>query len=580
MGTNTLNARASGQTILDTFFNDFNTAFGGDLIGRNNVGVPTGGQNLGTVAIPWGSVFANTIVLNGTAVDVSKIVSPVNRIISGKKRSTSNQPAFIVPNGAAPSFLIAGASTSLAYDVNGIAYTISTDITKGSLTTAPSSQNTALVNDTSAAGQEDTRLWGEPEHRKSITIDTVGSNITSKVGKFAAFKIGAEYFIALVESTTKLSHARRGYFYDASSNPMNRVVFSDDDTITLMSLGWVFIDADQSTIDVSYNNPTWSNVAPGSPATGDYWYDFSNKEWKRYDGASFVIINRTFAGNVIIDTANCVGARCENFYAAYSSENSLGIELSTTEIAIALRGQSKVSVAGNLISFGEFLQTWNITTDLAGSADMYNATEQASTLYYLYLRDDGRATISDISPYYRDDFFGQYHPHNPWRCIGSMYNDGSSNVVQAGDRLTNGVNEVWLNGGTGGAHHGSSSTSVRRFKNIVTKFGAAAIYVDSVTLGGVFTITEPGLYDMMYVDSDGSGLVAQICLNSTNADLTTAFSTLSTNTGISINGGTSGYNEATAKKFLKIGDVIRFQDGGTGTQTLEIAVQCRIVKVS
>src|SRR5437868_6729569 len=111
MGSNTLNNRSAGQTILDTFFNDIHTALDGDLIGRNSSGVPTSGQNLGTAAIPWGAIRANSLVLNGSSVDTSKLTSPSNRVISGKKRSTSNQPAFITPNGAAASFLLAAAST-------------------------------------------------------------------------------------------------------------------------------------------------------------------------------------------------------------------------------------------------------------------------------------------------------------------------------------------------------------------------------------------------------------------------------------------------------------------------------------
>ena len=181
MGTGNLTNRSSGQTILNTFWNEIHSAMNSDFVGRNSSGIPTASQNLGTVALPWGVVRADSLILDGSAIDPSQIVAPQNRVVSGKKRSTSNQPAYITPNGAAASFIVDGTPTNLVVDVNGTTITVTIDITKSSLTTAPASQNTALVDDVTAADQQDTRVWGEYGHRKSITIDTVGTNITALV---------------------------------------------------------------------------------------------------------------------------------------------------------------------------------------------------------------------------------------------------------------------------------------------------------------------------------------------------------------------------------------------------------------
>lgn len=436
MGSNNLNNRSSGQTILDTFFNDIHQGMNGDFIGRGATGVPTAGQSLGTVALPWGTIRGTSLVLNGSAVDTSSIVSVQNRVTSGKKRSTSNQPAYIIPNGAAASFIVDGTPVNLVFDVNGSEVSVITDITKSSLTLAPGSNNTALVNDTDAADQDTTKTWGEPgSFREYITIDTVGTGITALVGKWAAFKlagVSTEYFLAFVNSATQLTKCFRGYYYDSSSLPINRSGFSNNDTITLMSLAWIFVENDATTVDVTYTNPVWSFSAPNSPSTGDYWYDLGNQTWKRYDGASFNIINRTWIGMAIIDTANCVGARCVDFFANYSDVNSMRLEVQTTEIVRAKVANTKVSVAGMTVYFGDYLPKWNITTDLAPAADMYDATEQASRLYYTYLKDTGEEIISDIEPYDRGDLLGKYHPHNPWRMIGSFYNDAGSDVVSAG----------------------------------------------------------------------------------------------------------------------------------------------------
>ena len=63
------------MTILDTFFNEIHAAMNGDFVGRNSSGVPASGQNLGTAAIPWGSIRTNALVIGGTAVDASQITS-------------------------------------------------------------------------------------------------------------------------------------------------------------------------------------------------------------------------------------------------------------------------------------------------------------------------------------------------------------------------------------------------------------------------------------------------------------------------------------------------------------------------
>lgn len=582
MATNTLNTRSSGQTILDTFFNDFNTAFNGDFVGRNSSGVPTSGQALGTVALPWGTINAATLVLNGSAVDTSKITSPVNRVVSGKVRTTSNQPSFITPNGAALSFLLAGATTNLVVDINGTSKTISTDITKSSLTAAPSSNNTCLSNDTDAAGQADTRLWGEPEHRKTMIVDTMGSSITALVGTFQSFKIGSEYFYAFVKSTTELTKCRRGYFYGSTLVPSNRSTFSNNDTITLMKTGYVFIDQDVATIDVSYTAPVYDFTAPSSPATGDYWYDLANKVWKRYDGASFVIINRTFIGLIVNDSTNCVAARCENFYAAFSDYNNIGLEVSTTEIISAKRLDGSVSVYGNLLNFEKSIPSWNITTNiLTGTADMYVSGEQASTLYYLYIADNGKKIISDISPYYRDDFCGKYHPHNPWRCIGSFYNDGSSNIISASGERDKKNFKVY--GGSGSSAFGSSSTKIRRYdvSGGILERTSAVIDADSSTLGGSFTITEPGEYKIG--NSDGyTGGDTQIGISLNTSAPTTNIQSI----GITelVNRATvvaNGVNLSLGFVNLLIGDVIRgHNDGQQDYGTTDKRTQLYITKLN
>ena len=433
MATNSLTTRNSGDTITSDFFNSIHSAISTEFVGRNSSGVPTASQPLGTVALPWGVIRASSLILNGSAVDTSQLTSPVNRVVSGKMRSTSNQPAFITPSGAGATATIDATPTQLVLDINGTAVSVASDIALSGLTLAPSVNNTCLVDDAMAIDQASTRTWGEVNAEIDyITVDTMGSNITAKIGTYAAFMIdngtSTEYCIGFVESATRISNLMRGFFYDSSLNPKNRVVFSNNDTITLLSWGHIFVENDGTTADVTYRVPHWSSVAPGSPATGDYWYDIPNQVWKRYDGASFQIINRTLIGSVVLTSANCVGARCQDFYAKVDAFNNLLPRFSTTEIAQVKTEFGAVSVMGQLIQFGNTRPSWNITTDRASTPDSYSGSEGASTPYYLYVKDTGAVAMSDISPYYRADLQGSYHPHNPWRCVGIAWNNAGSNI--------------------------------------------------------------------------------------------------------------------------------------------------------
>jgi len=568
MGTNTLTNRAAGQTILATFFNDIHQALNGDLVGRNSSGVPSTNQNLGTTALPWNVINAMSLVLNGSSVDVSQIVSPVNRIVSGKTRSTSNQPAFITPNGAAASFVLEGVSENLQLDINGSIVSVNTDISVTGLTVAPGTQNTATVNDSTAAGQDDTRRWGESDHFKKITMASAGTNITALVGKYAAFKIGTEYFIAYVESSTVLSKAMRGYFYSSTLAPFNRTTFSNGATITLMSLGWVFVENNAATVSVSYTVPVWAYVAPTSPATNDYWYDLGNNVWKRYDGASWTIINRTLVGSVVIDSTNCVAARCVDFYANTSSKNTIEVEISTTEIVQTSKINSEISVAGRMIYLGNAPSKWNITTMLATSADMYSATEAASTYYFLYIKDTGEFVISDISPYSRPELGGKYHPHNPWRAVGRIYNDGSSNITKISGYYNPTTENIQLLSYAG---MGAVNTKIIRYTTTTIDNMANIEYATSANSGASFTAMEEGEYE--FIARFGNTDINYCGLSRNSTQLTTSVLSITDSTRVVMS--TTPYaNEPvtmSALVHLKAGEVIRPHIALTGSNSISTA---------
>jgi hypothetical protein len=435
MSTNTLVDVKSGDTIVKSFWNEIHNALQDDFVGRNSSGAPTSGKRLGTPAVPWGNTYVGSLYVAGVEIDFSGIGANRYGINSSRVRTTSNQPQFLDPAGGSGglSFDLQATATDLELIISGTGVTISSDITKSGLTAAPGSNNTASLNMPVAADQEATRTFGEDgDQYPALVIDSAGSEITSLVGTWAAFKVnngsGDEYFIAYIKSSTELTHCKRGYFYDSSGAPVNRIVISDNDTLTLLKLAWVFVDSDGTTVDVTYTAPIYSAIEPGSPATDDYWFDMVNNTWKKYNGSSYVTVTRTFVGWVANDSSDCVAARSRDYLKTWDDFNEIEITRDSNSVIKGLNVGQSLSISGATLTYLTSQPTWDMASNLAGSADLYDNSEQSSRFYFAYISDEGEEIISDISPYNRPELQGYYHPHNPWRCVGFFYNDGSSDI--------------------------------------------------------------------------------------------------------------------------------------------------------
>jgi hypothetical protein len=357
----------------------------------------------------------------------SALSLPPSRIISGRIRSAATgQPLFLKAAASSTVTLKAGSGEpNFVAQIDGAQYTVTGDVSKANLSLAPSTNNTALVNDSTAADGDATKVLGE--NGTYITIDNVGTEISNLVGKIAAFSINngsaTEYFLAYVESATRLSKCLRGYFFDSSDAPVDRIAFADNDTITLMRLTWVFLKSD-GTLDVTYNNPYYAYDTPSSPSSGDYWFDLDNRTWKKYDGSAFASANAVLIGYAIQDSSGCVGTRSFEFFAGYSDLNTATLERESASAVRTSQRGAKISVAGETFDFYGAVLKWDM------SADLDTGTEQASKTYYLYLTCNGDEVLSLTPPYdRRHDLLGLYHPHALWRCLGSIFNDSSSDFA-------------------------------------------------------------------------------------------------------------------------------------------------------
>lgn len=348
---------------------------------------------------------------------------PQTRIVSGKILSTTSKgPIFLQPHGTNATVALKGLATSFVYRITGTSYTVAIDVSTTGLSLAPSTNNTCLVNDPGLTAQAESKFAGETDSSfPEIIIDTVGSEITALIGKYAAFKKGSEYFFAYVESATRLSRAYRGFFFDSGDSPIVRETISDNDSITLCKLTWVFVKAD-GTLAIAYSNPIWAFDQPTSPAIGDYWFDLNNQMWKSYNGSSWIDATALLVGMCVQDTAGTKAARSLEFAQVYNPTNTLSFVKVTSNTIQTVRPGGKISVCGTEYDFGFDFIEWDMPGDLASGV-----SEASSTDYFLYITSDGDTLIDSEKPYNREDLFGKYHPYNAWRCVGKVTNDGSSN---------------------------------------------------------------------------------------------------------------------------------------------------------
>lgn len=372
--------------------------------------------------------LAEVSALLGTAALASRVSS--GRTISADDGALAG---FLVPDGGAKTVRAMGSSTNLVYYVAGVAYTMTTNVALTGLSAAPSSNNTCLVNDSLADGSEWTKQLGE--YGTSIAVDTMGSSITPLVGTFAAFKTGTEYFTAYVESTTKLSHCRRGIFFDSADATFPRVALTDNDTITLMKIAWIFAKTD-GTLTVTYNMPTMGGDAPQTSASGDYYLSYpASGIWYISNGATFTQSTATYIGFCICNTTACIGARSLDFAANYSAVgDKMQVELVGTSRVQARNIGEPVSVYGQLLQVPTSQLYWANSLATVFSDD--GGAQQASTLYYLYIRKDAVARLSRQCPENRQDLQGLYHPTHSWRAFGQVYSNASSqfeNVISYHD---------------------------------------------------------------------------------------------------------------------------------------------------
>lgn len=415
MGTNTLTPKSGSPIIDNTWYNDIVTALKLDHVPRNASGIPSDESgSIGSSDYQWLNGRFKKIFLDGDLLTPSEYTGKSHRINSGKIDS-NNYPDFLSPAGAAGGLSATLQATATALDmlINSTEVTVSSDTAFSSLTAAPSTNNTCLIDDTGLTGAASSKTLGEYDN-KPIVIDTIGTEISDKDGEIGAFLTGTEVFLAKIDTTnSKLWPIFRGWA------GTSRSVLTDNDTITLLALNTLLIKSDGSTKVSSDYYPETCSTAPSAATAGKIYLERSTNKIA-YDTGSAIDYDYMLLGFAVCNTADCLYVQHNDFESFWLSDISLDYQI-TAVTTISIKRNSYVSVNGKRIAFHEDF-------DLTVASNMDTGESiAANTLFYIYVKEDGSAVISSVAPrLFCATKKGFYHPSKYFRCVGAVFTNGSS----------------------------------------------------------------------------------------------------------------------------------------------------------
>lgn len=426
MGIGNLTER--GNTIIRAdWFNQLRAALLGDLVPRNASGVPTDqGGSLGTVDYEWEAVRAARLIIDGVEVLSSAFAGRPHRITAAKQKA-SLYPDFLTPAGVAGGLIATLEANSTDEEflatINTVAVSLTADTPFSSLTAAPASNNTCLVNSLSFTGdQHDSLFLGEHSNGGGIAalavfgagipIDNVGSEITSRNGEIAAFKLTNEVFLVRIDTSA-------GYLYPifrgwAGTTPE---YLDNNQTITLLSLNTLLLNQDGLTKVATTKYPESLSTTPAAGTAGRVFIERDTGKHGYDDGAA-VDLDYIIVGWAICDSADCLWVQPYDLDLAFDDQVAMDLYVKD-DSTIRIKGGSFVSVAGKMI---DVIHDFDITKDgnPHPEIDVDLGGFLAGITYYVYMCPDGEVVYSYRPPRrYSSLLRGQYHPEDYYRYIGS-----------------------------------------------------------------------------------------------------------------------------------------------------------------
>jgi hypothetical protein len=425
MAETEIEKRNPGEIVRAEDHNQLVDALGEDLVPRILDGVPTPiAGSLGTPSFPWKDIrFNGVFVQNGNIIDFSGQAGSPYLILDGKK-TVDSFPEFLeaVPATTTGNIIAGGGEPNLVLAINGVSVTITSNINITSLTLAPGANNTADMNGVVYNDQVYTKTEGEYGNT-DIVIDAIGAEIVTRDNTVQVFSHdggdGTELFFGLIDiSENRILAFKRGIA------GRSRQVFSNNDEITLLSGNYVFLDANGTTVFTTTTFPSFQSVDPVSPSVGDFYFNTEFNIWRRFNGVLFENTNVIWLGTIILNSIESIAADSNDFDLAWSELSNYELNfLSFDSVNIRVK---ELSVAGRNHILRDNV---GVTINLSDANDREpGVSETANTLYYIYADDSLKFRYSDIAPRSKDKRRGLYHPLRYWRCIGTVFNDGGSNI--------------------------------------------------------------------------------------------------------------------------------------------------------
>lgn len=447
MADNPLNSNfGDGDTVEAAHAKQIIQALDGALAPRRG-GVVTAGQDIGNPAAPFGTAYIQSLVAGGQLIDFSTQSVPSSRLTGGRQSALSSTPLFIDLTFQENQCVLAAATVPLTGVARRILFRADTDIVlqMPSGATALTSNNTATINNIITGDfYANTRL-GEIDYvRGGFNIGSPGREITSRVGRWAAFKTNTrtpEYFYGYIQDNSFI-RAQRGFFFTERSGSTigsRAQNLAANQSIQLLQTAWLFVGADTAggfQHEITNLSPIESGTEPTGSfrQEGQYWKQPGEDIWYRFTGGNFRLVNRTLAAILAIDTvggtSTVAAFRCIDLYKNRVNLNTLTWSYLSATKYLCLSG-GLIHIDGSLITIPR-----NYIFDIEQHREIGNFPLVSTGLrkMFVYMNDQGRLFCSNLAPTWRADLGGRYHPYENWRCVFEVYNNEASSTSLTTDK--------------------------------------------------------------------------------------------------------------------------------------------------
>lgn len=439
MGTNNFRSNteiAFGQKIRPIHVLQLIDALNGALVSRKNNTVEAG-SDIGTLNIPWGTIFADSLVLNGKTLDSSFLDANPNSIISGL--STEHTASIHSPSSSSPRFIelanttdnpnrikVRGATVPLVCQINGVRTTLNEDVELDLVTPSwidSSYDTTKSINVSDATVNiRDRKRYGEEDFIAGDTpaagrVKYTRGGADNQIFKSTAYKhgTGSNLEIFRVEKVIDdyLLNLQRGIALNKTGNIEPQDIVNNT-KLTALATATILLDQLNPQIPVvTYEKIDYSTDTPLLPVANQYWFDMNINRFKRYTGTQWVEVNRIPIGEVYMDNTGVIGVRCFDFNRGVHNLNTCVIDVQRFGSTSKVYSKAPFSIAvhGQIIDFKNIIE-WDISE-----------TTSFSGYRYLYITEKGEPVkdTNDIAPIYRPDLRGYYHRYETWRCVAKIY---------------------------------------------------------------------------------------------------------------------------------------------------------------